>query len=146
MPFRQYHTSMFWSTEIIWKLPPSQTQVMTEFILKDEVILPSLISVSPPAALLLYLWSCLQILIFGLKMGVIPSPRTSLLPWTYSVWCYRKGKNVFSLNNRKCCLCSHLFLQSREVQHSSACHSGFWLTDFTQGYRQCWFSWRNLEE
>lgn len=103
MPFRQYHTSVFWSTQIIWELPHSQTQVMTEFILKDEVILLSLISLSPQAALLLYLWSCLHLSIFGPKMESFPESLHFLASLNLLYLMLQKGgkKNVFSLNNRK---------------------------------------------
>lgn len=99
MPFRQYHTAAFWSPRIVWKLPHSQTQVMTGFILKDEVMLLSLISVSCQVTLL-YLWSCPHISIFGLKMGSFPESSHFLASLNIPIWCYRKGTNIFSLNNR----------------------------------------------
>lgn len=97
MPFRQYHTSVFWSTQIIWKLPHSQTQVMTEFLLKDEVILLSLISVSPQAALLLYLWSCLHLSIFGLKMESFPESSHFLASLNLLYLMLQNKENTFFL-------------------------------------------------
>lgn len=100
MPFRQYHTAGFWSPRVIWKLPHSRTQVMTGFILKDEVMLLSLISVSCQATLL-YLWRCLHFSIFGLKMEPFPESSHFLASLNLPIWCYRKGTSIFSWNNTK---------------------------------------------
>lgn len=100
MPFCQYHTAAFWSPRIIWKLPHSQTQVMTGFILKDEVMLLSLISLSCQVTLL-YLWSYLHISVFRLKMESFPESSHFLASLNLPIWCYRKGTGIFSLNNRK---------------------------------------------
>lgn len=100
MPFCQYHTAAFWSPRVIWKLPHSQTQVMTGFILKDEVMLLSLISVSCQVTLL-YLWSCLHISILRLKMELFPESLHFLASLNSPIWCYRKGTSIFSLNRRK---------------------------------------------
>lgn len=100
MPFCQYHTAAFWSPQVIWKLPPSQTQVMAGFILKDEVMLLSLISVSYQVTFL-YLWSCLHISIFRLKMESFPESSHFLASLNSPIWCYRKETSIFSLNSRK---------------------------------------------
>lgn len=108
MPFCQYHTAAFWSPWVIWKLPHSQTRVMTGFILKDEVMLLSLISVSCQATLL-YLWSCLHISIFRLKMESFPESLHFLASLNSPIWCYRKGSSIFSFKQKENSVCVPTF-------------------------------------